>query len=133
MKRRADARSRVAETKGDKAVFGAGRPAESNVLLDDSWFLRLVHVPRRTNAGRLSGTSTAGRRRLGDLPVLAALVAVVVLWRSWQLDTDLRAEVHVAVSVEWRVFRRPTVWLSAGVIVIGMDAGVGIFTHGIAG
>ena len=60
-------------------------------------------------------------------------MAGVVTSRSWQLDTDLRAEVHVAVSVEWRLFRRPTGWLSAGVIAIGMVVGVGIVIHGIAG
>lgn len=82
----------------------------------------------------LSDRSLPDGRRLGDLPVLAALVAGVVTWRSWQLDTDLRAEVHVAVSVEWRLFRRPTGRAgSARVIVIGMVVGVGIVIHGIAG
>ena len=67
------------------------------------------------------------------LPVLAMTLAAAVLWGSWRADADLRADARQAVALGGRFLRRPAVWLSAGVVLVGLVLGVGIVIHGIAG
>ena len=67
------------------------------------------------------------------LPVLALATAGVVLWSRWRADADLRVDTRQVVALGWRFLRRPTVWLSAGVILVGLVLGLGMLIHGIAG
>jgi hypothetical protein len=67
------------------------------------------------------------------LPLLAVLLAAALIWLSWRSDAALRADTHEAVGLLWRFLRRPVVWMSAGVLVVGVVLGVGIVIHGVAG
>lgn len=44
-----------------------------------------------------------------------------------------RADTRQAVALGWRFLRRPAVWLSAGVVLVGLVLGLGIVFHGITG
>jgi hypothetical protein len=67
------------------------------------------------------------------LPVLAMAAAAVVLWRSWRADPYLRADTHQAATLGWRFLRRPPVWLSAAVLLVGLVLAAAAIIHGITG
>jgi hypothetical protein len=67
------------------------------------------------------------------LPMLAVATAAAVLWHSWRADQDLRADTRQAAVLGWRFLRRPTVWLAAAVVLVGLLLGIAIVVHGITG
>jgi hypothetical protein len=67
------------------------------------------------------------------LPLIGMALAGAVLWRSWRSDAALRADVGLAAGLLGRLVRRPLVWLSAGVLLVGTLLGIAAVVHGIAG
>jgi hypothetical protein len=65
--------------------------------------------------------------------MLAVATAAAVLWHSWRADQDLRADTRQAAVLGWRFLRRPTVWLAAAVVLVGLLLGIAIVVHGITG
>jgi amino acid transporter len=67
------------------------------------------------------------------LPLLGMVLAGAVLWRSWRSDADLRADVRLAAGLLGRLIRKPLVWLSAAVLLVGTLLVIAAVVHGIAG
>jgi hypothetical protein len=65
------------------------------------------------------------------LPVIGMLSATTVLWRCWRSDAALRADARLAAALLVRIARRPLVWVSAGVLLLGTLLGLAAITHGI--
>jgi len=67
------------------------------------------------------------------LPLIGMALAGAVLWRSWRSDAVLRADARLAAGLVGRLVRKPPVWLSAGVLLVGTLLGIAAVVHGIAG
>jgi hypothetical protein len=67
------------------------------------------------------------------LPLIGMILAGTVLWRSWRSDAALRADARLAAGLLGRLVRKPLVWLSAGVLLVGMVLGIAAVVHGITG
>ena len=67
------------------------------------------------------------------LPLVGMVLAAAVLWRSWRSDAALRADVRLAAGLLSRLVRRPLVWLSACVLLVGTLLGIAAVVHGITG
>jgi hypothetical protein len=67
------------------------------------------------------------------LPLIGMVLAGAVLWRSWRSDAALRADVRLAVALVGRLVRKPLVWLSAGVLLVGALLVVAAMVHWITG
>ena len=67
------------------------------------------------------------------LPLVAVRLAAAVLWRGSVRDASLRADTREALVLGWRFLRRPLIWLSTGVLLVGAVLALGIVIHGIAG
>jgi uncharacterized membrane protein YedE/YeeE len=67
------------------------------------------------------------------LPLIGMVLAGAVLWRSWRSDATLRADARLAAGLLGRLVRKPLVWLSAGVLLVGTLLGIAAVVHGIAG
>jgi hypothetical protein len=67
------------------------------------------------------------------LPLIGVVLAGAVLWRNWRSDAALRADVRLTVALLVRLVRRPLVWLSAGVLLVGALLGVAAIVHWITG
>ena len=67
------------------------------------------------------------------LPLIGMVLAGVVLWRSWRSDAALRADARLAAGLLGRLVRKPLVWLSAGVLLVGIMLGIAAVVHGITG
>jgi len=67
------------------------------------------------------------------LPLIGIALAAAVLWRSWRSDAALRADARLAAGLLGRLVRKPLVWLSAGVLLVGTLLGIAAVVHGITG
>jgi hypothetical protein len=67
------------------------------------------------------------------LPLIGMVLAGAVLWRSWRSDAALRADARLAAGLLGRLVRKPPVWLSAGVLLVGTLLGIAAVIHGITG
>jgi hypothetical protein len=67
------------------------------------------------------------------LPLVGMVLAGAVLWRSWRSDAALRVDAWLAAGLLGRLIRKPLVWLSAGVLLVGTLLGIAAMVHGIAG
>jgi anti-sigma factor RsiW len=67
------------------------------------------------------------------LPLAAMLLAGGVLWQSWTSDGALRSDARLTAALLGRLARKPHVWLSAGVVLVGVLLGLMAVVHGITG
>ena len=67
------------------------------------------------------------------LPLIGMVLARAVLWRSWWSDAALRADARMAAGLLRRLARKPLVWLSAAVLLVGTLLSIAAVVHGIAG
>jgi hypothetical protein len=67
------------------------------------------------------------------LPLGAMLLAGAVLRDSWTSDAALRSDARLAGSLLSRLARKPHVWLSAAVVLVGVVLSLMVLVHGITG
>lgn len=67
------------------------------------------------------------------LPLIGMVLAAAVLWRSWRSDAALRADTRLAAGLLGRLVRKPLVWLSTAVLLVGTLLGIAAVVHGITG
>lgn len=67
------------------------------------------------------------------LPLIGMVLAAAVLWRSWRSDAALRADTRLAAGLLGRLVRKPLVWLSTAVLLVGTLFGIAALVHGITG
>jgi hypothetical protein len=67
------------------------------------------------------------------LPLIGMVLAGAVLWRSWRSDAAVRADARLAAGLLGRLVRKPLVWLSAGVLLVGTLLGLAAVVHGVTG
>jgi hypothetical protein len=53
--------------------------------------------------------------------------------RTWRSDAALRADARLAAGLLGRLARKPPVWLSAGVLLVGTLLGIAAVVDGITG
>jgi hypothetical protein len=67
------------------------------------------------------------------LPLIGMALAGAVLRGRWRSDAALRTDAGLAAALPGHLVRKPLVWLSAGVLLVGTVLGIAAVVHGIAG